>query len=87
MPMLFWILARMELITARALQGYWRYALLIILAVAAIITPSDIFSQLLMAVPLTVLYELTVLIMVLTEKNRDRKKIVGKQTKKQEMVA
>ena len=87
MPVLFWILARMELITARALQGQWRFALLVILFVSAMITPPDIFSQLLMAVPLSVLYGLAVFTVVLIEKKKNRKKTAGKIAEKREMVA
>lgn len=85
-PLLAWILARMELITARILQGHWKYALLAILAVSAVITPPDIFSQLLMAVPLIMLYELAVFIVFVTGRKRGRGKIAESLLKKREMA-
>ena len=71
-PLLAWILSRLELITARTLQGYWKHALVVILAISAIITPPDILSQLLMAVPLILLFEVAVFIVFITEWKRRR---------------
>ncbi len=85
-PLLTWILARMELITAGVLQKHWKYALLVILAVSAVITPPDIFSQLLMAIPLMVLYELAVFTVFITDRKRDRKKMLKKLLNNREMA-
>ncbi len=74
-PLFAWILARMELITARVLQKQWKYALLVILAVSAVITPPDIFSQLLMAIPLMILYELAVFVAFVTASRNARSRL------------
>ncbi|HHX87651.1 MAG TPA: twin-arginine translocase subunit TatC [Firmicutes bacterium] len=86
LPLLAWILARLELITARFLQDNWKYALLVILAVSAVITPPDIFSQVLMTVPLFMLYELAVAIVFLSERRRSRGEFAENSLKKREMV-
>lgn len=57
MPLLILVLARFGIVTARQLIAWWRYAIVLIIIVAAILTPTpDVFSQLLMAGPLLVLY-------------------------------
>lgn len=61
MPVLSFFLARMGVITHRTLLGYFRYAIVIIFIVAAVLTPGpDIASQLLMAGPLLLLYILSI---------------------------
>jgi sec-independent protein translocase protein TatC len=40
--------------------GYWRYALVAIFVVSAILTPPDMISMLLLAIPLTLLYAISV---------------------------
>jgi sec-independent protein translocase protein TatC len=56
MPVVAFFLARIGLITHRTLIDYGRYAIVGIFIVAAIMTPADVASQLLMAGPLLVLY-------------------------------
>ena len=62
MPLFAFFLARMGLITAKRMRAVRRYAVLGVFVVAAIMTPPDVFSQLLMAVPMLVLYELSILV-------------------------
>jgi len=62
MPLFAFFLARMGIITAEWLRKQRRYAALVIFVVAAILTPPDIFSQLLMAVPMLILYEISILV-------------------------
>jgi len=56
LPVLTFFLARVGLVTPQALVSSWRYAIVGIFVVAAILTPPDVASQLLMAAPLLVLY-------------------------------
>lgn len=51
MPLFSFFLARMGLITAQKMREVRKYAILAILVVAAILTPPDVFSQLMMAGP------------------------------------
>lgn len=62
-PILCWLLARFGLITAGFMRRYRRHAIIIILVVAAVITPtSDIFTLSLVALPMWLLYEASILI-------------------------
>lgn len=60
MPLFAFFLARMGLITAGWMRRVRRYAVLVVFVVAAILTPPDVFSQMLMAVPMLVLYEISI---------------------------
>lgn len=57
-PIAILILARLGIVNAEKLRRNQKYAILIIFIVAALLTPPDVVSQLLMAVPLMILYEL-----------------------------
>lgn len=59
MPLAMMLLARVGVVDAKKLAGYRRYALVAILTVSAILTPTpDIFNLMLMAVPLYLLFEI-----------------------------
>jgi len=61
MPVLSYILTRLGIIDHRLLRSKYRYAIVAILIVAAVITPtSDIFNMLLFTAPMLVLYELSI---------------------------
>jgi len=61
MPTLVFFLARMGVITARFLLRYFKYAVLIIFIVAAVISPgTDMMSQLIMAIPMLGLYGISI---------------------------
>ncbi|SFM61349.1 twin-arginine translocase subunit TatC [Thermodesulforhabdus norvegica] len=60
LPLIVFFLARLGLITDRFLKRQRKYAILVIFIVAAVLTPPDVFTQLLMAGPLLVLYEISV---------------------------
>lgn len=61
MPLLAWLLSRLGLINKRILKLYKRHAIVGLMILSAIITPSgDPFSMLLVAIPLYLLYELSI---------------------------
>ena len=63
MPILAFFLARMGVITARFLVRTFKYAVLLVFIVAAVLTPSpDPVNQLMMAGPMLALYGLSILI-------------------------
>ena len=65
MPLFAFFLARMGLVTADMMRKFRKYAILAIFIVAAILTPPDVFSQLLMATPMLILYELSIYVAVI----------------------
>ncbi|MDE6513993.1 MAG: twin-arginine translocase subunit TatC [Muribaculaceae bacterium] len=63
LPVVAWLLARAGLLTADFLRRYRRHSIVVILTIAAIITPtSDVVTLLIVALPIYILYELSILI-------------------------
>jgi sec-independent protein translocase protein TatC len=62
LPIIMYFLAKIGLVTAKFLRNYRRYAYVIILILAAIVTPPDVVSQLIVTIPLIILYEISILI-------------------------
>jgi len=56
LPVVVWFLSRLGLIDHRDLIKGFRYAIVAIFAIAAIITPPDVFTQVLLGIPLILLY-------------------------------
>lgn len=71
LPVLLTVLATVKIVTYRGLIEKWRIAVVIIFAVAAIITPPDMLSMVGLAIPLIVLYALSIIMIKIVE---DRKK-------------
>ena len=62
LPVVIFFFAKLGLVDDKALKDFFRYAVVIIFTVAAILTPPDILSQFLMAAPLTILYGISILV-------------------------
>lgn len=63
MPILVYFLTRIGILTPKFMRNYRKHAVVVILIAAAIITPSpDVTSQMLVAVPMYILYELSVFV-------------------------
>ena len=70
-PILCWLLARLGFLTASFMRRYRRHAIVLILVAAAVITPtSDVFTLLLVGMPMWMLYEAGIYLVALTEKRR-----------------
>lgn len=70
MPIIIYFLTKLGLVTPQFLRKYWKYAVVIILIVAAIVTPPDVISQLVVAIPMLVIYEASILISLLVYKKQ-----------------
>lgn len=60
LPLFAYFLARLGLVNAEMLRAQQKYAILIIFMLAAILTPPDVVTQVMMAGPLLILYEMSI---------------------------
>ena len=72
LPIIIYFLTKLGLVTPTFLRKYWKYSVVIILIVAAIVTPPDVVSQIVVAVPMLLIYEISILISKLVERNRNK---------------
>ena len=62
LPMVVYFLASIKLITEKTLLDFFKYAIVAIFIIAALLTPPDVITQLLMAAPLILLYGASILV-------------------------
>jgi sec-independent protein translocase protein TatC len=62
LPIVAFFLTKIGIITPAFMRKYRKHAIVVIFIVAAIITPPDVFSQTLVAIPLLILYEVSIFI-------------------------
>lgn len=68
LPVAGFFLARIGVLNHRLMISQFRYAFVLIIVLAAVLTPPDVVSQILLAVPLTALYGLTILVVYWVQK-------------------
>lgn len=73
LPIVIYFLTKIGLVTPEFLRKYRKYALVIVLILAAIITPPDIVSQIIVAIPILVLYEISIFISRIVTRREARK--------------
>jgi sec-independent protein translocase protein TatC len=78
LPVLVFFLSRIGLITPKFLRDKRKYAFVIIMILAAVITPPDVFSIWMVAIPLVILYEVGITISERAVKERQRKELIRK---------
>jgi len=79
LPVLLLLLVKAGLMTADGLASKRKYAILLAFIAAAILTPPDVISQVLLAVPVILLYELSILGARLIQKKQDDTKEAGEE--------
>jgi sec-independent protein translocase protein TatC len=71
LPMICWILGKLGLINAAFMRNYRRHAIVIILIASAVITPTgDAFTLSIVALPIWMLYEISIIIVARTQRKR-----------------
>ncbi|MGH1387174.1 twin-arginine translocase subunit TatC [Kordia sp.] len=73
LPLIIYFLSKLGLITPAFLRKYRKHALVVVLILAAIITPPDVASQVVVAIPILILYEVGIVISRRVEKNYKKK--------------
>ena len=73
LPVLLTLMGKAELITAKGLASMRRYAVVLILGVAALVTPPDMLSQLILFSAVYPLYEISIFLIRRIEKKREAK--------------
>jgi sec-independent protein translocase protein TatC len=73
LPVLLTLMARVGLVTAAGLASKRRYAIVGMFAIAAVLTPPDIVSQTCLAIPLVLLYEVSIISCRMVEKARAKR--------------
>jgi sec-independent protein translocase protein TatC len=72
LPMVVYFLSKIGMVTPEFMRTYRRHAITIILFIAAVITPPDVFSQVLIAIPVYMLYEMSIGISARVQRNREK---------------
>jgi sec-independent protein translocase protein TatC len=73
LPAVIFFLSKVGLVTPAFLRKYRRHSLIIILLLSAIITPPDVFSQILVSLPLILLYEISISISKRVQRRNEEK--------------
>lgn len=74
LPIIIYYLTKIGLVTPDFLKRNRKYALVIVLIIAAIITPPDVASQIIVAIPVIILYQISIYISKIVIKKQNRKK-------------
>lgn len=72
LPVASYMLSKAGIVTPELMKRFRRHAIVVILVVSAVITPPDVFSQILIALPLSGLYEISIIISKRVNKRRDK---------------
>ncbi|HKO75772.1 MAG TPA: twin-arginine translocase subunit TatC [Flavobacterium sp.] len=75
LPIIIYFLTKLGLVTPEFLRKYWKYAVVIILIVAAIVTPPDVVSQTIVAIPMLIIYEVSILISKIVTLNKKKENV------------
>ena len=69
-PVVLFVLHRLEMVTVEGLVKARKYVVFGMFVLATLITPPDLFSQILLAVPMCILYEISILVLKGVSRNR-----------------
>jgi sec-independent protein translocase protein TatC len=72
LPIIAFFLTKIGIVTPAFMRKYRKHSIVVIFIISAIITPPDVFSQTLVAVPLLILYEISILISSRVMKQKEK---------------
>jgi sec-independent protein translocase protein TatC len=72
LPIITFFLTKIGIVTPTFMRKYRKHAIVVIFILSAIITPPDVFSQTLVAIPLLILYEISIFISASVMRQKDR---------------
>jgi sec-independent protein translocase protein TatC len=72
LPIIIYFLTKVGLVTPETLRKYRKFALVIVLVLAAVITPPDVASQVIVAIPILILYQVSIYISKIVVKNQKK---------------
>ena len=73
LPIIIYFLTKVGIVTPKILRKYRKFALVFVLILSAIITPPDIASQVIVSVPVIILYEVSIYISAWVVRKQKRK--------------
>ena len=76
LPVVIMIFSRLGVVSSAYLKKYRKHAFVAVLIISAIITPPDLFTQIVVSIPILLLYEFGVLIAKRIEKKRYKESLV-----------
>ena len=78
-PVIVYFLTAIGILTPKFMRTYRRHAIVLIMVVAAIITPADVLSMMMAAIPLLLLYEFSIIMSAYTFKKVEKRKLEEEQ--------
>ena len=78
LPILVYFLTKIGFVTPQILKKYRKFSLVIVLIISAVITPPDIASQVIVAVPILILYQVSIFISRIVVRNQNKKELKAK---------
>ena len=77
LPIVIYFLTKVGLVTPEFLRKYRKYALVLVLILSAIITPPDVASQIIVAIPVLILYQVSIYISKIVVRNQKKKELAN----------
>ncbi len=71
LPIVIYFLTKIGLVTPQFLRKYRKHSLIVVLIISAIITPPDVASQIIVAIPILILYEISIFISAFVYKKQE----------------
>jgi sec-independent protein translocase protein TatC len=72
LPIVIYLLSSIGLITPQFLRKFRKHSIVVILIIAAIITPPDVFSQIVVSIPLYLLYEISIFLSAMIQRRKEK---------------